>query len=33
LINCNRLGVGLYDVTQSEGLGVLPKVDLQEVLA
>jgi hypothetical protein len=32
LINCKRLGVDLYDATQSEGLGVLPKVDLREVL-
>ena len=30
--NCKRLGIEIYDATQSDGLGVLPKVDLLEVL-
>ncbi len=30
--NCERLGVELYDASQSQGLGVLPKVDLLKVL-
>lgn len=32
LTNCQRLGVEIYDATQSPGLGVLPKVDLMAVV-